>query len=316
MTYLFPRNVAGFSTIETLLVNNLQIQTQAVGGFSIYISDPTLPIFTVDGSTGTITTRGTLNVLGTASFQTVTLTETTSGLLELASQNSVEDKKDIGIFGEYNNGAGVKFTAIFRNTYDPLKRWFLAKDFLYDPDLKNDIIPPLLSTNYAGIVLNTVHSNNGSVGSPSYSFEQNRTSGMYLSNTDELSFSVGGILGLSIIKSGISDVNISLGPSTKFTGIKYNYQISNTNTLNLTADTTGHYYTLNANTVTITLPTGSSNSGREFIFTWKGTPGSITITCSGSDTIGDNSQTSYVYSYKTNTTFRIIYDGASNWLFM
>jgi hypothetical protein len=101
--------------------------------------------------------------------------------------------------------------------------------------------------------------------------------------------------------------------------VKYKYIISSSSALNLSnmnsnGTNYGHYYTLSSNIVVITLPTGTNHSGRTFTFYWTGST-SIQFLCTGVDTIS-NIGASYIYTGPTNITFRITYNGLSNWIFI
>lgn len=207
MSTLFPRNTVGFTTMDDLLLNNLQIQTQAVGGFSIYVSDPTNPLFTVDGSTGTITTRGTLTVLGTASFTTIEIASTTQSLFELASNNNISDLVDLGLFGQYNSGAGALFGGVYRNSADPARRWFFVKDFTCTPPIS--VVPGITTANFVGAVADTINTNAGTVSTVAYGFYSDPDTGMYSVASNSLGFSTGSSNILTLTNTG-SALNVSL----------------------------------------------------------------------------------------------------------
>jgi hypothetical protein len=211
MAYLFPRNTTGFSTIETLLVNNLQIQTQSTGGFSIFTQDPEDPLFTVDGTTGTITTRGTLNVLGSAEFKETNIAKTTQSLFEMADANDSSDAVDIGVFGQYNAGSGVVYSSIYRNSADPARRWFFVNDFTATPPL--DTVPGITSANFAGVVGKNFNANPGTVSLPAFTFYADNNTGMYNIGADSIGFAAGGLLGASITNNS-GTINVVLSTSS------------------------------------------------------------------------------------------------------
>jgi hypothetical protein len=80
--------------------------------------------------------------------------------------------------------------------------------------------------------------------------------------------------------------------------------------------TAAYFIKFTANTVNVYLPTGSGQTGREYVFVYQGTPGTfiINVAVASSDTIAGG--TSYSYSGPTNALFKLIYDGASQWIFM
>ena len=219
MSVLFPRNIAGYSTIDTLLLNGLEIQTQGVGNVKIYVDTPEEPIFLIDGLSGTITTRGTLNVLGTASFTTTTLSNTTQSLFQMAL-NNIEDKVDIGIFGEYKTGGLTKYSALFRDASDPAKRWFMVDGFTCTPPISN--VPAFTYSNFVGLVANSVTTNDGTAANPAFNFYSNTNTGIYLSSINNLGVAVGGIqiinaqptLFASLVAASISDTTQSTSTTT------------------------------------------------------------------------------------------------------
>jgi hypothetical protein len=207
---IFPRNTVGYSTLDSLLINSLEIQTQAVGGFSIYTNDPSNPIFTIDGSTGTITTRGTLTVLGTASFTQIDISNTTQSLFELAS-NNISDLVDIGMLGQYNNGVSELYTAVYRNSADAARRWFFVNDVTCTPPI--GVVPGITTSNFAGIVAKNFAGNSGTVSTPTYAFYSDIASGMYLVSNGNLAFSAGGLNAYTITNTG-SAINLVMDSIT------------------------------------------------------------------------------------------------------
>lgn len=183
----FPRNVSGFTTLDSLLVNHLEIQTQSENGFIIYQQSPANPLFSVNGKTGTITTNGSLNVLGSATFTEVIINENNNGLYGLASTNITSDTIDIGIYGHYNPGSGVEQVALARVASDPFQRWLFLKDLQGSTPLSN--IPTYTSSNLAPIGCDKTYINNGTVSTPAYTFYSDRNTGIYYANTNSLGIS-------------------------------------------------------------------------------------------------------------------------------
>ena len=211
MSYLFPRNIGGFSSIESLLVNELQIQSQGSGGLIVYRDDPTEPLFSINGETGTITTSGTLEVLGTAVFNTIDIQELKNGLLQLASENETSDTVDVGFYGEYNQGAGIKFTALFRHAADPDKRWFFIENFDGTPPLSN--IPAFTSSNFSGVVAHSLFTNIGTVTNPAYTFYSDPNTGIYSPSNDSVAVAVGGLNGFMVTNIA-STIEVKLNTSS------------------------------------------------------------------------------------------------------
>ena len=211
MSYIYPRNVAGFTTLDSLLINNLDIQTQSVGGFKIYSNDPTVPLFSVDGLTGTITTTGTLNVLGTVSFTQIAISNTTQSMFEVAAANSSTDLLDIGLYGEYNSGGGSFYGGVYRNSTDPARRWFFVNNFTCTPPITT--VPGITSANFAGIVTSDISTNNGTVSAPAYTFYTDSYTGFYAPANNSIAITAGGLNAVTFTNTG-SAINMTLGTTS------------------------------------------------------------------------------------------------------
>jgi hypothetical protein len=267
--------------------------------------------------------------------------------------NNIEDKVDIGIFGEYKTGGLTKYSALFRDASDPAKRWFMVDGFTCTPPISN--VPAFTYSNFVGLVANSVTTNDGTAANPAFNFYSNTNTGIYLSSINNLGVAVGGIqiinaqptLFASLVAASISDTtqststttgaltiaggvgvakNLYVGgvasiSDTTLSTINYKINISSNASIDLptlyTAGNLSYYYKLTANVVNITLPTGATHSGRTFKFYWTGTT-YIEFTANIADTIGTTGSNVYRYTYTslTNIIFNLAYDGVSNWFFI
>jgi hypothetical protein len=105
---------------------------------------------------------------------------------------------------------------------------------------------------------------------------------------------------------------------TQTGGICRNVLITSATSVDLSNSilTASYFIKFTANTVNVYLPTGSGQTGREYVFVYQGAPGSFTINVAvaSSDTIAEGA--SYSYGGPTNAMFKLIYDGAGDWMFM
>jgi hypothetical protein len=120
MSYHFGRNLVNFSTLNSALFNYVEIQSNGVG-LVVYSNDPTNPFFSIDTQSANITIDGEITVTGTATFDDIVVNSFNSPLQKLADANP-SDVKDIGLYGEYNDGT-IKYSGIIRDTSDTGKRW-------------------------------------------------------------------------------------------------------------------------------------------------------------------------------------------------
>lgn len=129
-----PKNISNTDSggsggvFPQILVNTFAAKLNSnSNSFLVYNSTPTDPLFKIDGSgvTPTATFYCDLNVVGSASFTSVSNIEVTSSMMSLATGNSSSDLIDIGFYGLYNSG-GNKYRGLVRST--SLGRWALFKD--------------------------------------------------------------------------------------------------------------------------------------------------------------------------------------------
>jgi hypothetical protein len=133
-----PKNISGIDPTQDgvfgqILVNTFAVQLNASStGFNIYNSVSTSPLFKIDGSglSPSATFYCDLNVVGNASFTSVSNIAVTSSMMSLATGNNAADLVDIGFYGLYHSGSN-KYRGLVHST--GLGRWALFKDVTVVP---------------------------------------------------------------------------------------------------------------------------------------------------------------------------------------
>ena len=134
-----PKNISGTDPTHSdgvfgqILVNTFAVQLNASStGFRVYNSVSTSPLFKIDGSgvSPSATFYCDLNVIGNASFTSVSNIAVTSSMMSLATGNTAADLVDIGFYGLYHSGSN-KYRGLVRST--GLGRWALFKDVTVVP---------------------------------------------------------------------------------------------------------------------------------------------------------------------------------------
>ena len=134
-----PKNISGTDPTHSdgvfgqILVNTFAVQLNASStGFSVYNSVSTSPLFKIDGSgvSPSATFYCDLNVIGNASFTSVSNIAVTSSMMSLATGNTAADLVDIGFYGLYYSSSN-KYRGLVRST--GLGRWVLFKDITTVP---------------------------------------------------------------------------------------------------------------------------------------------------------------------------------------
>jgi len=149
------RNIANYSTFNSLFLNKLDIQTNEVG-LSIYPYNSTIPAYTFNPNTKIATFDGDINVSGTAMFNTIAITEYEGGVFNLSTDNT-GDTIDIGFSGKYLNGTD-KFTGIIRDSSDIYKRFVFFEEIDTQP---GDTVETIDSTKLSGVKAKSIHVNSG-----------------------------------------------------------------------------------------------------------------------------------------------------------
>ena len=139
ITSKMPKNISGIDPTHSdgvfgqILVNTFAVQLNASStGFSVYNSVSTSPLFKIDGSglSPSATFYCDLNVIGNASFTSVSNIAVTSSMMSLATGNNAADLVDIGFYGLYHSGSN-KYRGLVHST--GLGRWALFKDVTVVP---------------------------------------------------------------------------------------------------------------------------------------------------------------------------------------
>lgn len=126
----------GDGTFPNLLVNNFAARiNSSANAFSVYNSTPSNPLFKIDGNAGVATFRCDLDVVGNASFVSVTNIDVESSMISLAT-NNVTDLLDIGFYGQYGDGA-TKYRGLVKSIN--LDRWVLFNAVTTEPSTEVDL---------------------------------------------------------------------------------------------------------------------------------------------------------------------------------
>lgn len=134
-----PKNISGTDpshsdgVFSQVLVNTFAAQLNSSStGFIVYNSISTSPLFKIDGSGASprATFYCDLDVIGSASFTSVSNIAVTSSMMSLATGNTAADLIDIGFYGLYNSG-GNKYRGLVKSV--SLGRWVLFKDIVTVP---------------------------------------------------------------------------------------------------------------------------------------------------------------------------------------
>lgn len=208
------RNIANYTTFNSLLVNDLQIQSSGVG-FSVYDTDPNQPIFSISPATQEVVITGKFAVLGDASFENITVSEFDAGMQTWAVNNP-GDIWDIGLNAAYTTDV-KKYTGIIRDASDSLKRWTFFKEIETAPTTE---VIGIDSTKLDSVRMNYLYVNNGTAAAPSITFHNDTLAdtGFYLAAENEIGVAAGGVK-----IAGIKYISPSLGE----------FQLSNTTVLKL-----------------------------------------------------------------------------------
>lgn len=133
-----PKNIKGISssggdgTFPTLLVNSFAAKiNSSPNNFVVYNTSSTNPLFKINGQDLSATFYCDLNVLGNASFTTVSNIDVTSSMISLANGNTTNNLLDIGFYGIYNSD-GVRHKGLINSV--SLERWVLFKNIEDEPN--------------------------------------------------------------------------------------------------------------------------------------------------------------------------------------
>lgn len=208
------RNIANFTTFNDILANSISIQNDGVG-LSIYGTDSTSPVFSFDTTSQEFSMTGELTVVGSASFETITVNEFTSGIQALATSNP-GDTWDIGMVGEYNNGSSI-YTGLVRDASDSLKRWTFFKDITTLPAIT---VETLDSTKLDSVRMNYLYVNDGTEALPSITFhnDSGTDTGFYLAAANDIGITAGAntIANIRYISPTSSEFQLDTTTALKF----------------------------------------------------------------------------------------------------
>ncbi len=234
---MFRKNIANQTTFNNLLVNHLEIQSKGEG-LIIYDTDPLNPVFSVNPTSSVINMSGTLTVTGSASFETINISEYSAGMLALGANNPA-DIMDLGLNMNYNDGTS-KYTGIVRDASDSLKRWTFFKEITTTP---TTTISDIDSTKLDSVRMNALYVNDGSELAPSITFHNDVgvDTGLYLIAENNMGVTAGGKKIVDIKYTSGTDTTFQLDSSTSFNLKKIN-TIDDAASITLPSVSTGHLY--------------------------------------------------------------------------
>ena len=129
-----PKSISGGindGVFPNILVNVFAARiNSAANSFLVYNNSSLSPLFKIDGQTNIATFQCDLNVIGNATFTTVSNIDVTESMISLANSNTVSDLIDIGFYGQYNS-SGIKYRGLVKSI--SLGRWILFKDITTMP---------------------------------------------------------------------------------------------------------------------------------------------------------------------------------------
>jgi hypothetical protein len=206
------RNLANFTTANSFLLNNLDIQNNSGGGFRIYRDDPSNPVFSLNPDTGNVVITGALDVQGSATFSSFVIEDFENGMLSLASTNISNDDKDIGLFGSYSEDAGatIRYAGVVRDADDSLNRWTFFEGLENLPDI-NANVGTVLDNELGSLRINSISINSGTQTTPSLYFNGDLNTGIFQNSADSLAIAIGGLNVLECSYLSPTSTEITLG---------------------------------------------------------------------------------------------------------
>jgi hypothetical protein len=104
--------------VRNLFGTTNQITTSAANG-NVTLSLPTAVTL------GNLTVTGNLSVLGNSIITNQVIVSATDPMIRLANNNNASDVVDIGFYGEYNSGTGIRYTGLVRDATDGKYKLFV-----------------------------------------------------------------------------------------------------------------------------------------------------------------------------------------------
>lgn len=232
------RNITNTTTSNGLTVNGTTSIRGKGNALVIYNTNINAPEFTFNTETKNFTINGDLKVQGSATFETVTISELAAGMISLANNNP-GDTYDIGLNGTYNTGSALH-TGIIRDSNDALRRWTFFKDITTPPT--TNVVTGITSANLDSVRMDRLYVNDGSSTTPSITFHNDSGygTGLFLVANGEMGISAGGIQIMDIKYNNLTSTQVSFNTNTllKFSAIDVT-DSSSTSTIGVN---TGHIY--------------------------------------------------------------------------
>lgn len=294
---MIGRSITGFNTISNLRSNYIELRNSK-SIFSIYGTNNNVPIFSANGETG-ITIDADLNVAGTATFQNFDIQELSGGMLGLASTN-VTDTIDIGLYGQYDAGAGLRWAGLFRDASDTLKRWTLIDNLTTEP---TTTVANVNTNLFSSLRMSQIYLNNGTALLPALTFNSEQNTGFYLSATNTISVSL----------NGAENIRCSTTETKINTPLLFKKKIQTNNNTNIILTDEEHVLLISATVpVVITLPPAAAHSGKEYVLIKTAATGIVTIQTTNPNTIDDGISTSDILDIQYDR-ITFLSDGDNQW---
>jgi len=141
-------SAGGTSSFTTVDINGGSIDGTTIGA-----NAHTTGKFTDVEATGNLTVTGNFTVNGTTTTIDTTSLVVEDPLIKLATNNNSGDDFDIGMYGQYNDGSGIKYSGIFRDASDTDRKWRIFKDLETAPENTS------INTDGTGYAIGTLVSN-------------------------------------------------------------------------------------------------------------------------------------------------------------
>jgi hypothetical protein len=232
------RNVGNLNNLGFAVAERILIQTRDIG-LEIYGDDLVNPVYSFNAQTKALTVDGDLTVTGSASFETINISEYESGLLALAIPANPLDpagNQNIGFFGLYDS-RGVpanRYTGIINQGTSPGVFVFFQNMITRPvPDSALDLGG---ETEFASAQVESILVNSGVEVGPSLSFFGDSKTGFWQPTIYELAASVNEN-NMLVFRNhdGLNDITVTNGAAFKL-GL---LDVTNSTTSNNPAVTTG-----------------------------------------------------------------------------
>lgn len=285
------KSIDNFTTFQAIDTSTLNVYNPLVG-FSVYGSDTTVPLFSINPVTNLSQFNTDVDVIGTITYRDIIITETTNPMIGLA-KDQVADTYDIGLYGSYSGN--TLYRGFFYDVTD--NYWKIYTGNPTKPTTVVDSPDSYLSS----LRVKNIQASDGKVSEPSIQFTSESNTGFYMSSTGNMSTAVSGSMKTTINANGLH-INAGFYRNVRTESSGTDYTLLGTDDV-LQLSTT--------NSIAVNLPACSSHSGKEYYIIKTGAAGTLSVTPNGADTIdGAVTPISLTTIYDR---VRLTCDGVSNW---